>query len=49
MSQEEIAYKLSITQSTVSQYLKVIRGKSYFEFDQEDKIILIKMAELLKK
>jgi len=48
MSQEEIAYKLSITQSTVSQYLKVIRGKSYFEFDQEDKIILIKMAELLK-
>jgi predicted transcriptional regulator len=48
MSQEEIADKLSITQSAVSQYLNGIRGKSYFEFDQEDKIILIKMAELLK-
>jgi len=49
MSQEEIADKLSITQSAVSQYLKGIRGKYYFEFDREDKIILIRMAELLKE
>ncbi|MFZ8855765.1 MAG: transcriptional regulator [Candidatus Nanopusillus sp.] len=48
MSQEEIADKLSITQSAVSQYLKGVRGKYYFEFDHEDKNILIKMAELLK-
>jgi len=48
MCQEEIADKLLTTQSAVSQYLKGIRGKSYFEFDQEDKIILIRMSELLK-
>ena len=49
MCQEEIADKLLTMQSAVSQYLKGIRGKSYFEFDQEDKIILIRMSELLKK
>ena len=49
MSQEEIADKLLTTQSAVSQYLKGVRGKSYFELDKEDKIILIKVAELLKK
>jgi len=48
MCQEEIADKLLTMQSAVSQYLKGIRGKSYFEFDQEDKIILIRMSELLK-
>ena len=49
MSQEEIADWVIDNLSAVSQYLKGIIGKSYFEFDQEDKIILIKMAELLKK